>query len=606
MSPTNEQKIRVGYSSVNGYAELQSTPSIPALRGEPNNRKPSALLRTLIRLAAPHEAINAKLLGSQLTTTHATTLSLRTAFAYVRVPDCRFRENTVDKWSKRAHNFREQRKRASGVYEVRELLRTLTSTDANEILKSTWKELSEHDAVAANVSIVLSLQPKAILLDGRAPDETLEMRILTLAKRLGIAVIWDGCSPITIKSIVSCTTFKAAKSPQKQNRYVKNRYLKNDELASIHSQCEQRSKPTYGTWSTVMIRLIGLIGTVSGAIVGVEASGMKVGSAATTIVHKLTTSNGAVDIAWWRIGTLTLILIGVFSVSLRFKLGVSTRLVVAASRCFVQLGVLGMILVPIIKGNNGVIVVGYLTLMIIIAGLEASNRPPYVYPELFAVCLTSIFLAITMIGTYVFTIVIGTGLEAQYVIPVLGMLMGSSLSGISVGVSSAVTKLVDNTDNIESLLCLGATRWEATQDVVQNAVVIGLTSCLNQMSVTGLVSIPGMMTGQIISGTPPALAARYQLVIMYSVVGSTCTSVMGSILGTIWCVTDNHHRVRVERLVERAKAKKIAELIGQKLASCFRPTRPVISLPSVPGNQPINYGTIQRSESTDAVVSDNK
>ncbi len=261
-----------------------------------------------------------------------------------------------------------------------------------------------------------------------------------------------------------------------------------------------------------------------------------------------------------------------------------------------QLGFLGLILVPIIKGDNPLIVLGYLSLMILVAGLEASNRPPYVYPELFVVCLSSIFFAVSIIGVFVFTVVVGTGLQAQYIIPILGMLMGSSLSGISVGVSSVVNTVVDSKDSIEALLALGATRWEATQDVVRNAVVLGLTPCLNQMSVTGLVSIPGMMTGQIISGTAPGLAARYQVVIMYSVAGTTCASVMSAVLGTIWCVTDTRHRVRVERLIERGKAKKVAEVVAEKMAFFVRPNRSIIALPTMPTENAANYGSVENSE----------
>jgi hypothetical protein len=64
---------------------------------------------------------------------------------------------------------------------------------------------------------------------------------------------------------------------------------------------------------------------------------------------------------------------------------------------------------------------------------------------------------------------------------------------------------------VERLLALGATRWEATRAPVSRAVRLAMTPLLNQMSVVGLVSIPGMMTGQILAGTDPTEAARYQV-----------------------------------------------------------------------------------------------
>lgn len=59
-------------------------------------------------------------------------------------------------------------------------------------------------------------------------------------------------------------------------------------------------------------------------------------------------------------------------------------------------------------------------------------------------------------------------------------------------------------DRIEQLLALGATRWEATQASIQRCVRMALTPILNQMNVVGIVSIPGMMTGQILSGSDPS------------------------------------------------------------------------------------------------------
>jgi ABC-type iron transport system FetAB permease component len=89
--------------------------------------------------------------------------------------------------------------------------------------------------------------------------------------------------------------------------------------------------------------------------------------------------------------------------------------------------------------------------------------------------------------------------------------LGNTISGISVGLGVVIDELSAGANRVEKLLALGATRWEATRAPVRRAVRLAMTPLLNQMSVVGLVSIPGMMTGQILAGSDPSDAARYQV-----------------------------------------------------------------------------------------------
>ena len=59
-------------------------------------------------------------------------------------------------------------------------------------------------------------------------------------------------------------------------------------------------------------------------------------------------------------------------------------------------------------------------------------------------------------------------------------------------------------DRVELLLSIGASRWEATREAISRSVRVATMPIINQMNVVGLVSIPGMMTGQILSGSDPA------------------------------------------------------------------------------------------------------
>jgi putative ABC transport system permease protein len=91
------------------------------------------------------------------------------------------------------------------------------------------------------------------------------------------------------------------------------------------------------------------------------------------------------------------------------------------------------------------------------------------------------------------------------------MLLGNATSGVSLGLTNIIDALTTQQQQVETMLALGATRWEATKAHVHKAIITAMTPILNQMSVVGVVSIPGMMTGQILGGQAPLQAARYQV-----------------------------------------------------------------------------------------------
>lgn len=202
-------------------------------------------------------------------------------------------------------------------------------------------------------------------------------------------------------------------------------------------------------------------------------------------------SNGVVIVSNLQLASLVLCLGVALLASHRLDLGVEWKLAVAAGRCLVQLSALGLVLVPIITYNYPPVVLGYITLMMLVAAVEASARPPYAFDAMVVVCFISITTTVAVFGVFTFTVVLGTGLNAQYCIPIIGMITGQSMSSLSVALSNLVTEFAERKSNIENLLALGASKWEASYDVLRSSVLLGLTPTLNTMSVTGLVSIPG-------------------------------------------------------------------------------------------------------------------
>lgn len=116
--------------------------------------------------------------------------------------------------------------------------------------------------------------------------------------------------------------------------------------------------------------------------------------------------------------------------------------------------------------------------------------------------------------------------DARYFIPIAGMLIGNSMTGISLGISRLVDGMQTQKNIVEGALMLGATPKMASKQIVDNAFDSAILPTINSMVGMGIVFLPGMMTGQILSGTSPITAIEYQIAIMLGILGSVTLTVI--------------------------------------------------------------------------------
>jgi putative ABC transport system permease protein len=136
----------------------------------------------------------------------------------------------------------------------------------------------------------------------------------------------------------------------------------------------------------------------------------------------------------------------------------------------------------------------------------------------------------------------------RYALPLLGMILGNTMTGISLGLHTLTSGLVRERAAVEARLALGATRHEAVLPVTRMALRSALMPIINSMAATGLVALPGMMTGQILAGAEPAQAVRYQLLIMFLIAGGTGLGATTAVLAGVLRLTDHRDRLRLDRL----------------------------------------------------------
>ena len=116
--------------------------------------------------------------------------------------------------------------------------------------------------------------------------------------------------------------------------------------------------------------------------------------------------------------------------------------------------------------------------------------------------------------------------DPRYFIPIAGMLIGNSMTGISLGVSRLMDGMQTQRNLVEGALMLGATPQTASKQIVDTAFDSAILPTINSMVGMGIVFLPGMMTGQILSGTSPLTAIEYQIAIMLGILGSVSLTVL--------------------------------------------------------------------------------
>ena len=239
------------------------------------------------------------------------------------------------------------------------------------------------------------------------------------------------------------------------------------------------------------------------------------------------------------------------AVSVALRLGLVRRLAWAAIRSTVQLILLGYVLQWVFGLDRAPVVMAVVALMIVAAGRAAIQRPDRTFRGATVRGVVSLALPALAV-TFTVTVVIfriDPWYRPQYILPLLGMVLGNSLTGVSLALDHFLETLDQRRDEIRDALALGATRWEASQHAVAEAVRRGMIPILNAMTVVGIVSLPGMMTGQILAGADPMVAVEYQLVVMFMLAASSALGAVAIVLFAFRRLFDTDHRLRSERIL---------------------------------------------------------
>ncbi|MGE4297762.1 MAG: iron export ABC transporter permease subunit FetB [Desulfovibrionaceae bacterium] len=209
--------------------------------------------------------------------------------------------------------------------------------------------------------------------------------------------------------------------------------------------------------------------------------------------------------------------------SLRHKLGLERDLLVGAVRTVAQLFIMGFALKLIFGHAYLPLVVGVFAVMIWFGARIIRGRVKERGVDWFAPTMAAMYANYFLVTIVVTAVIVQPDpwWKPQYFLPMGGMVVGNSMNALSISLDRLFSDLRTRRDEVEMRLALGADMAEASHEIVRGALKAGMIPSINSLMGVGLVSIPGMMTGQILAGADPMSAIRYQIVIMFMIVGST-------------------------------------------------------------------------------------
>lgn len=239
---------------------------------------------------------------------------------------------------------------------------------------------------------------------------------------------------------------------------------------------------------------------------------------------------GVIKLSVFQFSLIYILLLLVLAVMRYSKIGASKMLLIASVKMTIQLVLVGFILEYMFKSSNPILTVIFLSVMIGFAiNRVITSRKDLNKKFKIAIGLSLGFSGLGVLFYFV-AIVVGESIfNPQYAIPIAGMILGNSMTGINIGIKSFMEGLEKEKSKINTLINLGIHPKDILKPFVNNALETALIPTINSMVGMGIVFLPGMMTGQILSGTIPSTAIMYQIAIMIAICAGVCLTVFLSL-----------------------------------------------------------------------------
>jgi len=241
-------------------------------------------------------------------------------------------------------------------------------------------------------------------------------------------------------------------------------------------------------------------------------------------------SAGAMELSLLRFALVYVLLFVVIGIMRYTKAGNTKLMFIGGVRMTVQMVIIGFVLQFIFGNPHPLFTIAFIactTAFSIYRVLKTQRNLNTRFKFIAAASLT--FSGLFTMFYFVVLVVNASFFDPQYTIPLAGMLIGNAMNGISLGLKTFMESVKNNRAQINALLNLGAHPDAILTPHINTAIETALLPTINSMLGMGIVFLPGMVTGQILSGTLPTTAIMYQIAISISISAAVCLSVFLSL-----------------------------------------------------------------------------
>lgn len=238
--------------------------------------------------------------------------------------------------------------------------------------------------------------------------------------------------------------------------------------------------------------------------------------------------------------------------SLLLTLGIHRSLIWAAARMMVQLLAVGFLLRIVFQQNSAWLTALIFLAMVTAAAYEVGARLPHRLRGSwqFMISGAAVSFSTTVVSAFALLTVLGSQnwLEPRHAIPIAGIILGTAMNSASIALNALLSNLGTQRGAIDAQLALGQTRLKALSPLIRRSVHAGIIPVMNQMVGAGIITMPGIMSGQILAGQDSLEAAKYQIFLMLLLAASGTASVVVAVYLTALRFTDDRHRLRLDRI----------------------------------------------------------
>ncbi|HIF07654.1 MAG TPA: iron export ABC transporter permease subunit FetB [Gemmatimonadetes bacterium] len=239
------------------------------------------------------------------------------------------------------------------------------------------------------------------------------------------------------------------------------------------------------------------------------------------------------DLTWIDLTVAVGLVLMAIGVSGWHRTGLARSFAVGAIRTVLQLTLVGYVLVYVFSIDRWYLVVGALLVMLVAATRAAVDRQDSKPAGLFYITGAALLVGsgLTLIYVSVAVVHVDPWYNPRYLIPLFGMILGNAMNAAALAADRLAGEIETRHAEIEAYLALGATSVHAAREPVRRALRASLIPTVNSLMVVGIVSLPGMMTGQILAGSDPLMAIRYQIVVMFMLASAVALAAVIVVLG---------------------------------------------------------------------------